>query len=76
VNTSISIFKETAIVLLIGLSDLLGVIQTFTRDPTWLGGPQILGTGYVFAALIYIGFTFSMSRFSRRLENRQNMDAK
>ncbi len=74
VNTSISIFKETAIVLLIGLSDLLGVIQTFTRDPTWLGGPQVLGTGYVFAALIYMAFTFSMSRLSRRLENRQNMD--
>ena len=73
-NTSISIFKETAVVLLIGLSDLLGVIQTFTRDPTWLGGPQILGSGYVFAALVYMSFTFSMSRLSRRLENRQNVD--
>jgi general L-amino acid transport system permease protein len=73
VNMSISIFKETTIVLLIGLTDLLGEVQTGTRDPNWLGGPQILAAGYVFAALIYFVFTFGMSRYSRRLENRTNV---
>ena len=73
VNTSISIFKETSIVLLIGLTDLLGVIQGGTRDPSWLGGPHILASGYAFAALLYFGFTYSMSRYSRRLENRANV---
>jgi general L-amino acid transport system permease protein len=73
VNMSISIFKETSIVLLIGLTDLLGVIQGGTRDPNWLGGPHILASGYVFAALVYVAFTYSMSRYSRGLENRQNI---
>jgi general L-amino acid transport system permease protein len=73
VSMSISIFKETSIVLLIGLTDLLGVVQGGTRDPNWLGGPQILATGYVFAALIYVAFTYSMSHYSRGLENRQNI---
>ncbi|MBT3990083.1 MAG: amino acid ABC transporter permease [Rhodospirillaceae bacterium] len=74
VNTCISIFKETTIVLLIGFSDFLGIIQLSLEDPKWLGPPHIFSSAYVFAALIYFSFTFGMSKYSLRLENRTNVD--
>jgi len=74
VNTCISIFKETTIVLLIGFSDLLGIIQLSLEDPKWLGPPHIFSSAYVFAALVYFSFTFGMSKYSLRLENRSNVD--
>ena len=74
VNTCISIFKETTIVLLIGFSDFLGIIQLSLEDPKWLGPPHIFSSAYVFAALIYFSFSFGMSKYSLRLENRSNLD--
>jgi len=74
VNTCISIFKETTIVLLIGFSDLLGIIQLSLEDPKWLGPPHIFSSAYTFAALIYFVFTFGMSKYSVRLENKSNVE--
>jgi len=74
VNTCISIFKETTILLLIGFSDFLGIIQLSLEDPKWLGPPHIFSSAYVFAALIYFLFTFGMSKYSLRLENRSNVE--
>ena len=74
VNTCISIFKETTIVLLIGFTDFLGIIQLSLEDPKWLGPPHIFSSAYVFAALIYFSFTFGMSKYSLRLENRSNVE--
>ena len=37
VNTFIALFKDTTLVLIIGLYDLLGIIQAATTDPKWLG---------------------------------------
>ncbi len=73
VNTCISIFKETTIVLLIGFSDFLGIIQLSLEDPKWLGPPHIFSSAYVFAAIIYFTFTYGMSKYSLRLENRSNV---
>lgn len=73
VNTCISIFKETTIVLLIGFSDFLGIIQLSLEDPKWLGPPHIFSSAYVFAAIIYFTFTYGMSKYSLRLENRSNI---
>ena len=74
VNTCISIFKETTIVLLVGFSDFLGIIHLSLETPDWLGPPHISTSGYVFAAMIYFVFTFGMSKYSKRLENRSNVD--
>jgi general L-amino acid transport system permease protein len=74
VNTCISIFKETTIVLLIGFSDLLGIIHLSLQDPDWMGPPHIFSSAYLFAAMIYFVFTFSMSKYSRRLENRSSIE--
>lgn len=69
VNTIIALFKDTSLVIIIGLFDLFSSVQQATVDPTWLG---MSTEGYVFAALIYWIFCFSMSRYSQHLEKRFN----
>ena len=67
VNTFIGLFKDTTLVLIIGLFDLLGMVQTSLTDANWLG---FAVEGYVFAGLGFWIFCFAMSRFSQRLERR------
>lgn len=71
VNTFIGLFKDTTLVLIVGLFDLLGVIQLNFTDANW-ATPQTAITGYVFAALIFWIFCFGMSRYSLAIENRLN----
>lgn len=49
-NTIIALFKDTSLVIIIGLFDLFSSVQQATVDPAWLG---MSTEGYVFAALIY-----------------------
>ncbi|THF62804.1 amino acid ABC transporter permease [Pseudothauera nasutitermitis] len=67
VNTFIALFKDTSLVIIIGLFDLFNSIHQATVDPAWLG---FAIEGYVFAALVYWIFCFGMSRYSMRLERR------
>lgn len=67
VNTIIALFKDTSLVIIIGLFDLFSSVQQATVDPAWLG---MSTEGYVFAALVYWIFCFSMSRYSQYLEKR------
>jgi len=67
VNTIIALFKDTSLVIIIGLFDLFSSVQQATVDPAWLG---MSTEGYVFAALVYWIFCFSMSRYSQHLEKR------
>ena len=67
VNTFIALFKDTTLVLIIGLFDLLTTIEAGFKDSNWLGYAV---EGYVFAALIYWIFCFSMSRYSQNLERK------
>jgi general L-amino acid transport system permease protein len=67
VNTCIGFFKDTSLVLIIGLFDLLSTIKVSLNDPAWTGyGVE----AYLFAALVYFAFCFAMSRYSRSLELR------
>lgn len=65
VSTAIQLFKDTSLVTIIGLFDFLGVIKAGLTDPAWMGHAA---EGYVFAALVYWLFCFSMSRYSMWLE--------
>lgn len=65
VNTFIALFKDTTLVVIIGLIDLLGVLQLANSDTEWLGYAI---EGYIFIAFVYWLFCFSMSRYSHSLE--------
>lgn len=67
VNTFIALFKDTALVSIIGLFDLLLVARSAVTDPKWLG---LEHESYIFAAVIYFIFCFSMSRYSLWLERK------
>ncbi len=67
VNTFIALFKDTSLVLIIGLFDLMNTVHNATTNPDWLGFST---EGYVFAAAVYWLFCFSMSRYSQNLEKR------
>jgi general L-amino acid transport system permease protein len=67
VNTFIGLFKDTTLVLIIGLFDLLGIVQAALSDANWLGFAL---EGYVFAGFGFWIFCFAMSRYSMRLERR------
>jgi general L-amino acid transport system permease protein len=67
VNSFIGLFKDTTLVAIIGMFDLLGAIQLGAADPKWLGYGM---EGYVFAALLYFVFCFGMSRYSLALERK------
>ncbi|MBL4786677.1 MAG: amino acid ABC transporter permease [Cohaesibacteraceae bacterium] len=69
VNTFIGLFKDTTLVLIIGLFDLLGMIQSSFTDPTW-STPVTSHTGYLFAAAVYWVCCFGMSRYSIFMEER------
>jgi general L-amino acid transport system permease protein len=65
VGILISAFKDTSLVVIIGLYDLLKTTQSTLSDPKWMGFSV---EAYIFIAIIYFAGCFSMSNFSRRLE--------
>ncbi|EQC43681.1 amino acid ABC transporter permease [Bacteriovorax sp. Seq25_V] len=65
VNTAIGMFKDTSLVLIIALFDLLNTTKTAMRDAEWLGFSL---EGYVFVGVIYYVFCSLMSKYSKRLE--------
>ena len=70
VNSFIALFKDTSLVLIIGLFDLLGIVQqSITADAKWFS-PQTAATGYFFAGVVFWIFCFGMSRYSAFLEHR------
>ena len=69
VNTFIGLFKDTTLVLIIGLYDFLGVVQAGFSDANW-AAPQVRFTGYAFAALVYWVLCFAMSRYSLFIEKK------
>ena len=71
VGVAISFFKDTSLVAVIGLSDLLGAVNAGSRDPAWLGHDV---EGYAFAAAIYFAFCFGASRYAAWLERRLRTD--
>ncbi len=65
VNTFIGLFKDTTLVLIIGLFDFLGMSQLASTNPNWLGFSV---EGYAFCAFVFWCFCFGMSRYSMHLE--------
>jgi general L-amino acid transport system permease protein len=72
VNVSISIIKETTILLIAGLFDFLGILQGALIDPEWNIGDQVRQTAYFFAGTIFFVVCFALSRYSAYLERKLN----
>ena len=70
VNTFIGLFKDTTLVMIISIFDVLGIIQFKAgKDILWYS-PVTGPTGYVFAALLFWVFCFGMSRYSLHMERK------
>ncbi|BEP62205.1 amino acid ABC transporter permease [Variovorax sp. V213] len=65
VSTFIALFKDTSLVVIIGIFDLTQAAKAALADPAWTGfGVE----AYLFIGLIYFVFCYSISRYSRSLE--------
>jgi general L-amino acid transport system permease protein len=69
VGNFISLFKDTTLVSIIGLFDLLGIVQAGLRDANW-ATPVTAATGYLTVAVMFWVFCFGMSRYSIYTERR------
>ena len=67
VGQFISLFKDTSLLAIVGLVDLLGMSQSILANPKFIGR---YGEVYIFVAAIYWVFCYSMSLLSRQLENK------
>ena len=67
VNTFIGFFKDTSLVVIIGMFDLLGTARLASADAVWR---PFYVEGLLFVAAIYFVFCFTMASYSRRLERR------
>jgi len=67
VNTFIGLFKDTSLVYIIGMFDLLGIVNLNQSDANW-ATPVTPMTGYIFAGFIFWIFCFGMSRYSLFME--------
>jgi general L-amino acid transport system permease protein len=71
VNSFIGLFKDTSLVSIVALFDLLGSLRASFADPVW-STPTTLFTGFAFAGIVYFTFCFGMSRYSLFVEHRLN----
>ena len=67
VNTFIGLFKDTTLVFIISLMDLLLTVFTTNSNPDWMGFPF---EGYIYAASVYFIICFTLSRYSLRVEKK------
>ena len=69
VNTYIGLFKDTTLVVIVGIFDFLRTVEVSRIDPKW-AAPTTSATGYAFAAIFYFIFCYAMSRYAKNVEAR------
>jgi general L-amino acid transport system permease protein len=67
IGRCVALFKDTSLVIIVGLLDFLGMIKASAQDPEWLGYDA---EAYVFCALVYWMICFSMSQYGKSIERR------
>ncbi len=71
INTFIGTYKDSVLVIIIGMLDILGLGRARLNDADWLGlAPEL----YIFIALFFFICCFSMARYSLSLEKRLETD--
>lgn len=71
VNSFIALLKDTSLVSIVALFDLLGSLRASFADPNW-ATPTTLFTGFAFAGMLYFVLCFGMSQYSQFVEHRLN----
>ena len=71
VGSFIALFKDTTLLLIIGLFDILSMVHLTSSDENWLGRST---EGYVFVMVVMWIILYSMSRYSKVLELRYSTD--
>jgi len=69
VNTYIGLFKDTTLVVIVGIFDFLRTVEVSRIDPKW-AAPTTSATGYAFAAMFYFICCYGMSRYAKSVEAR------
>ena len=69
-NEFIALIKNTTLVLVVSILDLLGIAQASLADPNWVGMNM---EAYVFSGAIYWLICFALSRWSRSLEKKRRL---
>ncbi len=67
VNTFIGLFKDTTLVIVIGLFDILNIANSMLSNPDWMG---LSTEAYIFISIFFFIACFAMSRYSIYLENK------
>jgi len=68
IGRCIALFKDTSLVIIVGLLDFLGMVKASAQDPEWLGHDA---EAYVFCALVFWIICFTMSRYGHSLEHQK-----
>jgi general L-amino acid transport system permease protein len=68
-NNFITLFKDTSLVSIIGIFELLNTVRAAGSDVNWSSPTHAL-TGYIFAGFVFWAFCFAMSRYSIYMEDR------
>ncbi len=69
-NQYIGLFKDTTLVAIVGLLDILGVANAIAAQPAWLG---VRREAYLFIAVLYYVISAAMVRYSDRLEKQTGL---
>ena len=70
-NTFLALVKDTPLILVVGLLELIGMIDMAKTNPKWLG---FAAEGYVFAGFVFWIICYAMSRYSQSLERKYKTD--
>ena len=64
-NTFLALVKDTPLIFVVGLSEVVGMLQMAKTNPKWLGFAM---EGYIFASIIFWAICYAMSKYSQYLE--------
>jgi general L-amino acid transport system permease protein len=70
-NTFLALIKDTPLIFVVGLLELVGMLNLAKTNPEWLGFSM---EGYVFAGIIFWIICYSMSKYSQKLELKYKTD--
>ena len=70
-NTFLALIKDTPLIFVVGLLELVGMLNLAKTNPKWLGFSM---EGYVFAGIIFWIICYSMSKYSQNLELKYKTD--